>query len=153
LISIALQINPTTNLATDRIGLATHKSARVNECAKAIAMLEKLSQQVDVDDLLHNDTSLLDSMIAGSVELLKQARYDVSNYNTWVETKGIFRTHSHDKLTKEKIVESVEDREKRMADEKKAEMYSNKITLSGPKFVEKLDPSQWEKYDKKRPKK
>ena len=38
MISIALQINPTTNLTTDKIGLSTRVPSKVDECAKAISM-------------------------------------------------------------------------------------------------------------------
>jgi len=140
MISIALQIIPTATLVSDRSGLSTQKPSYVDECAKAISMLDQLSSQIDVDNLLLADEELRKSMANDTTQLLKQARYDVDGYDAWL-AKFPNTTKVHSSSRKPEDKQAVDQQQ---LQNKKTEVYSNKYKLPGPKQVGQIDPKTLE---------
>jgi hypothetical protein len=155
LISIALQINPTMNVPVDKVGLAHKTSALVDECSKAIEMLDRLSSQQDVDAILNSDSSINDLMIKHTSDLLEQARYDISNYETWAKRKSTLVTGKAQKYrNNHNIVDTFSNIKPKTKnnDVKKIDApvsVSGKIQLTGPKIIGKIDLKDFEKYKKK----
>ena len=90
LVSIAIKIVPTLLPEGDPIGLATPSEllTKPNECEMALQVLKSVSGQINADDVLKVDNELRKKMIATTSDLLDAARYDVTSYAAWAESKS-----------------------------------------------------------------
>lgn len=84
LISIALKIVPTFNVYPDEVGLANQATEVIDECVLASRILKRVHKQKDVDQILSENSELMDQMLLATTSLLEQARYDISGYSEWV---------------------------------------------------------------------
>ncbi|MFI5161632.1 MAG: hypothetical protein ACHQHN_10170 [Sphingobacteriales bacterium] len=146
MISIALQINPTNTLAFDKMGLSSQNSPKVDECDKAIKMLEQLALQINVDEVLTDD-GLRDLMKSETIALLKQARYNVEGYDDFLVKYSQQMSVGAVAQPNSKTVEAIEQA---IALKKVDEIYSEKKILPGPKIIGKIDLTNFEKFRKKK---
>jgi len=147
LVSIALQINPIMVAPVDKIGLA-HKTAElIDECSKAVEMLDKLASQEDIDQLLKSNTETNNLMIQHSSELLKKARYDTTNYEGWVKIEAEKLDRKNQAQAQATVSEArLKATERSTHDESD---FSDKVRLSGLKVVGKIDLETLNRFKKK----
>lgn len=84
LMSIALKVEPNFTPTADSLGLTVPKTSILNECDIASGIVNRVFKQVDADSILNDNIELMNEMIEMSMQLLKEARYDVSGYKDWV---------------------------------------------------------------------
>ena len=84
LISIAIKITPTFHSTPDPVGLANQDIETIDECVLANRILKAVHKQRDVDDILANNDELMNEMIKATIDLLEQARYDITTYRAWL---------------------------------------------------------------------
>lgn len=84
LVSLAIKIEPTLIPGHDKIGLVHHQHQPApNECNIAAQALNRVAALKNVDQILLDDTKLMNEMISTSASLLEASRYDISNYTQW----------------------------------------------------------------------
>jgi hypothetical protein len=84
LISIALKFSPTFVPTSDQFGLASQPAAFPDECDLAEKALRRVSRRKDADKILAEDPGLLESMVAATIVLLEEARYDGDAFRNWI---------------------------------------------------------------------
>lgn len=89
LVSIGIKVTPVFSISKDRIGLVTTSSEPINECILATRILKCVNTQKDVDKILVENPEMMYKMIESTKVLLNQARYDITNYENWVQTGKI----------------------------------------------------------------
>lgn len=85
LISLALRFTPTLTPTADPAGLSRLQSKALNECKLSAKALRRVAKRVDADKVLADDTELNQRMTDATAKLLSLARYDVNEYEKWLE--------------------------------------------------------------------
>lgn len=85
LVSIVLKIEPNFTPIEDKLGLTKPKDAPFNECDIATQIIHRVHKQIDADIILQNNQELMDEMTEMSIQLLHEARYDVTSYKSWLQ--------------------------------------------------------------------
>lgn len=85
LISLALKFTPTLAPVPDPIGLANHSFTVPDECVLSKKALIRVAKRIDVDKKLEDDSTLRQSMIDATANLLSLARYDPNAYRNWAK--------------------------------------------------------------------
>lgn len=95
MLSLAFRFDPTTIAPRDTYGVlsATRPAPAPDEVGQALAVLEQASRMLDLDDLMNKDDALRESMIAESIELLREAHFKVGDggerYRSWLRGENV----------------------------------------------------------------
>lgn len=85
LVSLAIKFTPISQPAHDPLGLAKKDNSAFTECDIAPSFVKRLANRGDIDSILSSDLQMMQSMTAAMSDLLKLARYDATEYQSWLE--------------------------------------------------------------------
>lgn len=86
MLSLAFMFEPIAIPGADRSGLTASRSVAIHdldECSLAADLLAQVSEIVDIDQHLFENSNILVSMINKCAVLLESARYDKESYKDW----------------------------------------------------------------------
>lgn len=86
LVSLAIRFEPTFDLTNDPVGLVPQPQTAhpPSECELAIKALRRISNRINADEILRNNSALNSEMIEAMLSLLQVARYDIDAYREWL---------------------------------------------------------------------
>jgi hypothetical protein len=88
MMSMVFRFSPYSSITSDPTRLATVQYVAPGECEQALRVVQSMSRVDDVDERLRSNESLLEDMVEATMGLLRQARYDVSDYRMWCESEA-----------------------------------------------------------------
>jgi len=87
LVSLAIKVTPTMIPQRDKSGLASQTHIPLDECKVAVQVFDRIGKQVNADGVLSANAEIMSQMISETTVLLEEARYEISEYESWARSQ------------------------------------------------------------------